>query len=265
MQTKVTDMAVLTKDLNIWLEKRREIKKRGLSIGFVPTMGALHAGHRSLLERSRRENDFTLLSIYVNPTQFNDPEDLKKYPMTLERDLEIARQVGVDEVLAPDYQQMYPDGYTYRLSENKFSHLLCGRHRPGHFDGMLTVVMKLLHLAGADRCYFGEKDYQQLVLVQNMVKAFFIDTAIVACETVREEDGLAMSSRNVNLGPEVRDLAPQFHRVLECADSSEGARTQLSGHGFEVEYVEEMKFLEGSRRLAAVKVGGVRLIDNVKR
>ena len=258
-------MTVLTKDLKVWLEKRREIKKRGLSIGFVPTMGALHAGHRSLLERSRRENDFTLLSVYVNPTQFNDPEDLKKYPSTLDSDLEIARAAGVDQVLAPNYEQMYPDGYMYRLGENNFSRLLCGAHRPGHFDGVLTVVMKLLHLAGADRSYFGEKDYQQLILVQNMAKAFFMDTEIIACETVREEDGLALSSRNVNLAPENRVSAPRFHQVLERAETTEEARKQLTSLGIEVDYVEDMDFPQGARRLAAVKVGGVRLIDNVKR
>lgn len=247
--------------LSPWLESRNLLKSQGRSIGFVPTMGALHSGHASLLERSRRENQVTVLSIYVNPTQFDNPLDLQKYPVTLESDCEIACAAGVDFILAPTYAQIYPDEYRYRISETGFSEKLCGAHRPGHFNGVLTVVMKLLQLAQADRAYFGEKDYQQLQLVKGMAEAFFLSTAIVACPTVREADGLAKSSRNVNLSPEARALAPSLYQTLMQAPSAVEARAALTGLGFDVDYVEDLS----NRRLAAVKIGGVRLIDNVER
>ncbi|MGA0840714.1 MAG: pantoate--beta-alanine ligase, partial [Pseudomonadales bacterium] len=137
-------------------------------VGFVPTMGALHAGHASLLSRSVAECDYTVLSIYVNPTQFNDPSDLDRYPRTLSEDLALAESLGVDAVLLPDYASLYPDGYRYRLDETGFSRTLCGAHRPGHFVGVLTVVMKLLNLVRPWRAYFGEKDYQQYVLIRDL-------------------------------------------------------------------------------------------------
>lgn len=249
------------KDLKSWIEKRTLVKRQNRSIGFVPTMGALHAGHVALLERSRRENEFTVLSIYVNPTQFDNKADLERYPQTLEKDIQIAHKAGVDFILVPTYQQIYPDEYRYKLSESDFSKKLCGAHRPGHFDGMLTVVMKLLNLVQADRAYFGEKDYQQLQLVQGMVEAFFMSTEIVPCPTVRETDGLAMSSRNTLLSPEARQVAPRFPEALLQAATAQEAKARLKLNGFEVDYIEDI----GKRRYGAVRIGGVRLIDNVER
>jgi pantoate--beta-alanine ligase len=229
------------------------------TIGFVPTMGALHNGHASLLRLAREENDYVALSVYVNPTQFNDPKDLEKYPQTLDADVALASNDGVDFVIAPTYAQMYPDGYRYRVTENEFSRELCGAHRPGHFDGVLTVVMKLLNFVAPTRAYFGEKDFQQLTLIRGMVAAFFLPYEIIACPTVREADGLAMSSRNVNLSPEARLRAVAFPAALREETSTLSARARLEHEGFEVDYIED----RDHRRYGAVRVGGVRLIDNV--
>lgn len=248
-------------DLAPWIDERRALRRAGFSIGFVPTMGALHAGHESLLERARAENDVTVLSIYVNPTQFDNENDLANYPADLERDLEIAARAGVDHVLLPAYPQIYPDGFRYRVSESELSLRLCGAHRPGHFDGVLTVVMKLLQVVGCDRAYFGEKDFQQLELVRGMAQAFFLDTEIVGCPTVRETDGLALSSRNLNLSPEARKTAPVLATTLRESPTAEEATARLQAAGFEIDYVEDI----GERRFAAARIGGVRLIDNVER
>jgi pantoate--beta-alanine ligase len=229
-------------------------------VGFVPTMGALHEGHASLLRRSREESSVSVLSIFVNPTQFNDPKDLEKYPRTLERDLEIAAREGVDLVFLPDATAMYPEGYRYQITENQFSRELCGAHRPGHFDGVLSVVLKLFELVKPDRAYFGEKDFQQLELIRGMVAAFFLDLEIVAVPTVREEDGLAMSSRNARLSKVQRTLAPAFVEILKTSPGATEAAERLRTGGFEVDYVED----RAGRRFGAVKLGGVRLIDNLR-
>jgi len=184
-------------------------------IGFVPTMGALHAGHASLLARSVAESEYTVLSIYVNPTQFNDAGDLARYPRTLEQDLALAESLGVDAVLLPRYEALYADGYRYRLDEMTFSRTLCGAHRPGHFAGVLTVVMKLLNLVRATRAYFGEKDYQQYLLIRDMCAAFFLDTEIVPCATLREPDGLAMSSRNMLLDTAAQAPVARYVRLVQ--------------------------------------------------
>lgn len=231
----------------------------GSRVGFVPTMGALHAGHASLLGRAAAENDITVLSIYVNPTQFNNPDDLKKYPQTWEADLQLAEACGVQAVLAPAYDEIYADGYRYRLSESDFSRKLCGAHRPGHFDGVLTVVMKLLQIVRAGRAYFGEKDFQQLRLIQDMATAFFLEIAIVPVPTVREPDGLAMSSRNIRLSAAGREKAPLIFQALQNHDV-EAARERLTRAGIEVEYLEE----HFNRRFIAAFIDGVRLIDNVE-
>ncbi|MGC9453070.1 MAG: pantoate--beta-alanine ligase [Oceanipulchritudo sp.] len=235
--------------------------RRGITgtAGFVPTMGALHAGHRALIDRCVAENDHTLVSIFVNPTQFNDPKDCTTYPQPKEADLKLCEQSGAGAVFLPQYHALYPDGYTYRVQEIEKSTVLEGEMRPGHFDGVLTVVMKLLILANATRAYFGEKDWQQLQLVKGMARAFFLDTEIVAFPTVREEDGLALSSRNARLSESARILAPEFHRVLSTAVDCAMARAELESLGFDVEYVDE----RDGRRLGAVQLEGVRLIDNI--
>ncbi|MDF1612194.1 pantoate--beta-alanine ligase [Stygiobacter electus] len=168
-------------------------------IGFVPTMGALHQGHETLFKRSVSENDVTIASIFVNPTQFNDPKDLENYPKTFYKDLEILNNNSVEYLFYPEYQDLYPDGYTFRVSKNKFSKILCGSFRPNHFDGVLTVVLKLLNVILPHRAYFGEKNYQQLKLIEQMCKAFFLDVERIACPTIRDYDGLALSSRNILL------------------------------------------------------------------
>jgi pantoate--beta-alanine ligase len=234
------------------------------TLGLVPTMGALHRGHASLAERSSAECDVTVMSLFLNPTQFNNPDDLANYPRTLEADLDLARGVGVDAVITPDYRELYPDDFRYQVEEGRFSRELCGAHRPGHFTGVLTVVLKLLNLVRPDRAYFGEKDYQQLELIRGMAEAFFLDTEIVACRTVREPDGLALSSRNALLEPEGRRLAPWFHRLLRCEAADAEVRRELQQAGFDVDYVET----RCGRRFGAVTVRGrerdVRLIDNVR-
>jgi pantoate--beta-alanine ligase len=228
-------------------------------IGFVPTMGALHAGHRSLLERARAENDRVVLSIFVNPVQFDNPDDLARYPQTLEADLALAAGLA-DYVLAPTAEQLYPDGYRYRMTEYTLSNELEGAHRPGHFDGVLTVVLKLLNLVQPRRAYFGEKDWQQLELVRGLVRALFLPCEIVACATVRDGDGLALSSRNARLSAPGRIRATALPRLLREGPSAPAAAAALRQAGFEVDYVED----RGKQRLGAVRIEGVRLIDNVR-
>ena len=242
-----------------WHAERREQIRTGRTLGFVPTMGALHEGHLSLVRRSRTENDLTLVSLFVNPTQFDDPTDLAKYPRTLESDLATLQAEGADFVFLPREVDLYTDRYRYRVTETDLSTVLEGAYRPGHFNGVLTVVLKLLQIASAERAYFGEKDWQQLALVRGMVEAFFVDTAIVACATVREIDGLAVSSRNRRLAPEDRAQAPRFYATLSSATSAEAAAAELRVSGFTVDYVQD----HDGRRLGAVRLGDVRLIDNV--
>ena len=246
-------------DLPGWRDERRQQTRAGITLGLVPTMGALHDGHLSLVRRSRAENDRTLVTIFVNPTQFDDPKDLAAYPRTLEDDLALLESEGADFVLVPSAPDLYPDGYRYRVTEVERSRELEGAFRPGHFDAVLTVVLKLLQIAAADRAYFGEKDWQQLTLVQGMAHAFFLPTDIIACPTVREANGLAMSSRNRCLSEDDRRKAPDLHRLLSSASTADDAERDLLADGFLVDYVEDRE----ARRLAAVRLGGVRLIDNV--
>ena len=229
------------------------------SVGFVPTMGALHAGHCALLERARTENDRVVLSIFVNPPQFNDPADLARYPRTLEADVALAEGL-VDDILAPPAAELYPEDYHYRVTEGKLSRLWEGAHRPGHFDGVLTVVLKLLNLVRPDRSYFGEKDWQQLQLVRGMAAALFLPGEIVACPTVRAADGLALSSRNQRLSPAGRDQAAVFPKILQDASHPVVAASALRAAGFTVDYVVDHE----GRRLGAVRIEEVRLIDNVR-
>jgi pantoate--beta-alanine ligase len=245
------------KSLPQWIERRRELD--GREIGFVPTMGALHSGHASLVERCRKENQVTVASIFVNPTQFNDPRDLERYPSTMEKDLALLEALGADEALAPNAAELYPDGYRFWLDENQLSKLMEGRSRPGFFQGVMTVVLKLFNLVRPHRAYFGEKDYQQLQMVEGMVKEFFLPTQIVPCKTIREPSGLALSSRNALLSNAGRIQAALIAKALTDAEDCEAARSALTSSGFEVDYVEE----HGGRRFAAATLEGVRLIDNV--
>jgi pantoate--beta-alanine ligase len=223
-------------------------------------MGALHEGHISLVEKSKKENEKTLVSIFVNPTQFNDPKDLERYPRTLTADLKKLADVGVDDVLFPEASEIYKDNYQFRVQENSLTKILCGPFRPGHFEGVLTVVLKLLALAQADNAYFGEKDYQQFLLIKKMAESFFLPVNIIGCPTIREKDGLAMSSRNTLLSPEARSRAPLIFEFLRSKMSDGEIAQKLGEVGFVVDYVET----HFGRRFVAAKIDGIRLIDNVK-
>ncbi len=242
------------KDFSSWRESQVG------SLGFVPTMGALHSGHEELMRRARNENNLVVLSIFINPTQFNNPQDLEKYPQTWDADLAKAESNKVDVIFFPRYEDIYPDQYRYRLSENDFSKLLDGAHRPGHFDGVLSVVMKLFNIVQPNKAYFGEKDFQQLQLIRGMVESFFMKLEIVPVPTVREQDGLAKSSRNIRLSPEERARAPYIYQAITQSKSAEEASKQLTAAGFIVDYVTDL----GNRRFVAAKLGDVRLIDNVE-
>jgi pantoate--beta-alanine ligase len=240
-----------------WRDLRCKLNNK--SIGFVPTMGNLHAGHLAMLKRSVQENDITVMTIFVNPTQFNDKKDFLTYPNTFDQDIKLAKEIGIDYILAPDYEQVYPCDYRYKIMETKLSQLMEGKSRPGHFTGMLTIVMKLLMIIKATKTYFGEKDFQQLQLVTDMAKAFFLDTEIVPCPTIRDNDGLALSSRNSRLTTEQKELANNFPKILSSEKPISEIIAELTEKGFTVDYVEEYE----ARRFGAVRLGDVRLIDNI--
>lgn len=188
-----------------------------LTWGLVPTMGALHAGHIALVERARRDNDRVGVSIFVNPTQFNDPKDLDKYPRTLAADLDLLAKAGADVVWTPTPTAVYPPDFQTYVHVEEITQVLEGAARPGHFRGVATVVIKLLNVFQPTRAYFGQKDAQQLAVIQQMVRDLNINTQIVPCPTVREPDGLALSSRNVLLSPDDRAIAPLFYQALLAA------------------------------------------------
>jgi pantoate--beta-alanine ligase len=229
------------------------------AIGFVPTMGALHRGHASLVERCRRENEIVVVSIFVNPTQFNDPADLTRYPRTLDRDLSLLEKLGADHVLAPSAADLYPHGYRFHMECDSAYMVMEGASRPGFLQGVMTIVLKLLNIVRPHRAYFGEKDFQQLKVVWEMVEDLFLPTEIVPCPTVREESGLAESSRNALLSPGDRAKAASLFRVLTAAAKPSEARAALEAEGFAVDYVEE----HWDRRFAAAFLGNARLIDNI--
>jgi len=253
-------MIKIIRTISAWKDIRNNELKAGDMLGFVPTMGALHEGHLSLIRQSKKDNDKTVVSIFVNPTQFNDKKDLDKYPRNLEEDKIKLEAEGVDFLFIPKYENLYPDNYSYKICENSLSTMLCGATRIGHFDGVLTVVMKLLQIIKPNKAYFGKKDYQQYLLIKKMAEAFFLDTKIIACPTVREKNGLAMSSRNLLLGPKEKKLASHFNKLLKSRKSPQKIRRDLISAGFVVDYIEE----HFGRRFGAVKIGEVRLIDNVK-
>jgi len=239
------------------------------TLGFVPTMGNLHDGHLDLVRRALDENDHVLVSIFVNPTQFNQQSDFDAYARTFEEDcakldaLQDAAGQNAKErlyVFAPQEKDIYPDGYAVKVLEAEDSEVLEGKFRPGHFTGMLTVVLKLLNIADATRAYFGEKDFQQLLLVRKMAESLFLPVEIVPCPTRREEDGLAMSSRNARLSAEERKKAALLHaRLSDFSRSDAQVMKTLEKDGFKPEYVET----RWRRRLAAAWLGNVRLIDNI--
>jgi pantoate--beta-alanine ligase len=207
----------MTRVLRTRAELRAALAGAGRPVGLVPTMGWLHEGHRSLMRQARVENATTVVTIFVNPRQFNRPDDFERYPRNEARDIAIADEEAVDIIWAPPVDEVYPPGFDTTVSVGAVAAPLEGAARPGHFDGVATVVAILFALVGAERAYFGQKDAQQVMVIRQMARDLALPTTVIACPTVREADGLAMSSRNVHLSPAEREAAPAIHRALAAA------------------------------------------------
>lgn len=262
----------------------KEWKEQGLTVGFVPTMGYLHEGHRSLIDRARKENDRVVVSIFVNPMQFGPNEDLENYPRDLDRDAKICSDGGVDLIFHPEVAEMYPEPFCGYVDMHTLPEKLCGASRPVHFKGVQTVVTKLFHIIPANRAYFGQKDAQQLAIIRRMVLDLNFDIEIIGCPIIREEDGLAKSSRNTYLSAEERKQAVVLNESLNLAmnaiDSGEKdasvIKNIITKHLqacplAKIDYVEIVSFdniqpiasVEGAVLIAiAVYIGTTRLIDN---
>lgn len=249
-------------DIKEW-KKIKDNLSPDLKIGLIPTMGCLHQGHASLIKNSVLQNDITVLSIFVNPTQFNDPSDYQHYPKTLDSDIELACQLNVDYVITPDIDSMYPDGNQIHLvTDHPLSGVMEGHYRPGHFNGVLTIVMKLLILIRANKIYFGEKDYQQYFLVNELVKKYFVQTEVMLCPTVRESSGLPFSSRNMKLSTNERQLIETFYEFfyIHYPHSLTDIKEKISELGMQHDYFETYN----DRLFFALKIGSIRIIDNFK-
>ena len=264
----------------------RRWRDEGKTIGFVPTMGYLHEGHLSLVRRAREENDRVVVSIFVNPTQFGPNEDYNRYPRDLDRDMKLLEPIGVDAVFYPSVEEMYPEGYRTYVEVVGITDKLCGASRPGHFRGVCTVCTKLFNIVMPHRAYFGKKDFQQYVVIKNMVRDLNMDIEIVPMPIVREPDGLAMSSRNTYLSPEERQAATCLYRSLKRAvelfESGERDASKIREEVVRVieaeplariDYVEVVdpetfepveRVEKGTLVALAVFVGPARLIDNVQ-
>jgi len=263
------------------------LKKQGKKIGFVPTMGYLHEGHLSLIRCSKKENDITVVSIFVNPIQFGANEDFGRYPRDFERDKSLCEKENVDYIFYPSYEEMYPDGFQTYVEVAELSKGLCGDFRPGHFKGVATVVAKLFNIVCPDNAYFGKKDFQQLKVIQRMVKDLNFPVNVVGCPVVREPDGLAMSSRNKYLSDEERESALNISKALFEAKRmfedgitdpnliKERVRQIISQakHLKEIQYVEIVdsntlkpvdKVKKSDVLAVAVYIGNTRLIDNIE-
>ena len=260
----------------------KEQRQAGCTIGFVPTMGSLHRGHQSLIEASRNDGNFTVVSVFVNPAQFGPNEDLENYPRNSDRDFELSVEAGGDLVWFPEVEDLYPPEAQTGIIPGALAQKLCGVSRPQFFPGICTVVMKLLNIIRPHQTYFGEKDFQQLTIIRRMVADFYMDVDVVGCPTVREEDGLAMSSRNAYLKAEDRDLALTLHRTLQAARDAFAAgqtdakalQQQLKAawpDGLELDYLDfrEPELLEevtqlnqDTRLFLGAWLRGIRLIDN---
>lgn len=260
-------------------------RAEGKSIGFVPTMGYLHEGHMSLIRRARLENDFVVVSIFVNPTQFGIGEDLETYPRDLERDKKMCEAEGTDVIFNPSNREMYPIDYKTYVEVGEITEVLCGASRPGHFKGVTTVISKLFNIVSPDRAYFGQKDAQQVAVIRQLVRDLNFDIEIIPCPIIREHDGLAMSSRNTYLSAEQRKAALILSKSLFSAKEmiEDGTRSATEVIDFitgniqseplaAVDYVEivdgktleKVIYIKGDILIAiAVKIGTVRLIDNL--
>ena len=269
-------------ELNSYINK---CKEEGKIVGFVPTMGALHSGHISLVKKAKESCNEVVVSIFVNPTQFNDPKDLERYPRTLENDLKMLEEAGCNTVFAPTVDEMYPEPDTRVFNFGYIEQIMEGPKRPGHFNGVAQVVSRLFDIVNPDKSFFGMKDFQQIAIIRSMVDQLKYDIEIVACPIIREEDGLAMSSRNMLLTPEHRAAAPEIHKVLSKAVEIHNTMsveelkqwiidTINSNPLLEVEYVEIVDELtlkitedwsEQGRKVICITVyaGQIRLIDNI--
>ncbi len=232
------------------------------SIGLVPTMGALHEGHLSLLHAARTENDVVVVSLFVNPAQFGQGEDLGRYPRDEERDLRLAEEAGVDVVFAPGAEEMYPPGFQTWVDVEELGSILEGEFRPGHFRGVATICLKLFSIVRPARAYFGQKDAQQAAVVRRLVRDLALELEIRTCPTIRDADGLALSSRNAHLDPGERELALALPRALATRDLAAARAALAAAGGIAVDYVEVADF-DPPVLAAAVRVGSSRLIDNV--
>ncbi len=219
-------------------------RAQGKSVGLVPTMGALHDGHASLVKRSVVENDVTVVSVFLNPTQFNDPTDLEKYPRTLEADCLLLEQCGATAVFAPSVQEVYPEPDTRVFSYPPTDSVMEGAFRPGHFNGVCQVVSKLFQMVEPDRAYFGEKDFQQIAVIRRMVADLGFKLRIVPCPVIREESGLAMSSRNTLLAPEEKAVAPKIYQALKASCELVGEKTVQEVHDYVVDAINAVEGLE---------------------
>ena len=230
-------------------------------IGLVPTMGALHDGHVALLRAARRENETLVMSLFVNPTQFAEPGDLARYPRDEERDLQLARAAGVDLVFAPSADEMYPPGFQTWVDVTELGSILEGRFRPGHFRGVATIVLKLFMIVRPTRAYFGQKDAQQVEVIRRMIGDLALEAEVRVVPTVRDADGLALSSRNELLSPAERDAALALPRALATRDRAAALELLRASNGIVVDYVEVGDF-DPPVLAGAVRVGSTRLIDN---
>jgi pantoate--beta-alanine ligase len=232
------------------------------SVGLVPTMGSLHEGHLALLRAARADNDVVVMSLFVNPAQFGDSSDLARYPRDEKRDLDLARESGVDLVFAPTADEMYPPGFQTWVDVAELGAILEGRFRPGHFRGVATVVLKLLNVVRPTRVYFGQKDAQQVEVVRRLIADLAVDVELRVVPTVRDEDGLALSSRNALLSPAERATALALPRALATRDRAAALAELESSNGLKIDYLEVADF-DPPVLAGAVRVGSTRLIDNV--
>jgi pantoate--beta-alanine ligase len=241
---------------------RRELSTPDASVGLVPTMGALHAGHLSLLRAARADNDTVVMSLFVNPTQFGDAGDLNGYPRDERRDFELAQAEGVDVVFAPAAEEMYPPGFQTWVDVTELGEILEGAHRPGHFRGVATIVLKLFTIVRPTHAYFGQKDAQQVEVVRRLIRDLALEIELRVLPTVRDADGLALSSRNGRLTPDERERAVAFARALATGDADAARALLAASNGLEIDYIERADF-DPPVLAGAVRIGSTRLIDNV--
>jgi len=275
------------KIVNTIQEVRENVKawrKEGLTVGFVPTMGYLHEGHQSLIHRAAKENDRAVVSIFINPLQFGEKEDLEQYPRDLEKDSKICASAGTDLIFHPTQKEMYCEDFSSFVDMIGLTDTLCGKSRPNHFRGVCTIVAKLFHIVKPDRAYFGQKDAQQVAVIRKMVRELNMDIEIIACETIREADGLAKSSRNVYLNNDERRASTILYKALQVAEKKMKEETRTSAEILKaikdtidseklarLDYVEIVDLntlkpipeIEASALIAAaIYIGKTRLIDN---